>query len=205
MAGRRAGCPPHDAPRTPCTVQGAPPHGAGGNITDTQTNNPLSDAREDLRDFEADVRQATIIEGVDAADPTSPGIVVIYPLRTLLDHSDKSPACTRDEVVAAVRKAAAWFLGRHGENSMRNWDTAMRMAREFRDLRMNGQPVREAPKLKPAEGLGDADTWDLPKWKAVIALGNHKREWSAEWGPPPGADGSKVPAELVNLWKGEAA
>lgn len=143
----------------------------------------------------------------DAPDMTAPAMHITLPLRNLLNETPNSPACTLDEVIAGVRTIAAWHKAKERDGRMRNWDAAIRSALELRDARLAGHPVKVPEKPKnQGDGLGDPAAFDRETWAKVIDLSNFRRgAWKPEWGPPPGADGSLVPADLVELWKGEAS
>ncbi len=180
------------------TMQGGPSHGARGKLSDNNSISTLSDAQ---------AREAFIERVKDAAgeapDPVAPGIIAIYPLLALM--ACDSP-CSEEEVIEGVRKAAAWYAARGWKFKMRNWDMAVKMALEFRDLRIAGHPVKEPAKPKPPidASAGEPKTWTVDRWKVCILVAK-RSGWPEHWGPPPGEDGSYVPAELVDLWKGEVA
>lgn len=191
----------HGATLPPRTVQPGGLHGATPILTDNYTKDSLSDAREAWPSMEVDVREATVIDEVDGADWTSPGILVTYPLTVLLTAN---PPCTPEQIIAGVRKAAAWYVKRNLAGKMRNWDKAAEMAVEYRDAAVRGHPVREAPKPPPDPAAGDPSTWTRERWLACLKVAKRSGEWPGHWGAPPGAPGSHVPADLVIEWTGEA-
>ncbi|MGN6208822.1 helix-turn-helix domain-containing protein [Asticcacaulis sp.] len=201
-AAKMAAPPSTQPPAPPSTQLGGPLLPARGNITDININNSLSGApaREDWKAFEAEVTEAA----GDAPDPTAPGILAVYPLMALLSVE---PACTMTEITQGVRKAAGWYADRNLKHKMRNWDMAVKMALEFRDMRLAGHPVKEPAKATPAASEADVSAWSIERWRgAVRAVKNRGGGvWPPGWGPEPGAEGSAAPPEIVELWKGVTA
>ncbi|WKL57253.1 hypothetical protein Q1W73_16545 [Asticcacaulis sp. ZE23SCel15] len=158
-------------------------------------------AREGLAEFHAEIVSTA---GEALASPAiCPGVAIVTPLLYLLDDRPDAPACTRDEILDAVRAMAAWYLNAHGAGSMKNWSLVVKKALELRDARIAPRPVREVAKPKPTQtDLGDPRDWPPERWRAAIKVAHRAGEWPAEYGPEPGADGSYAPRELVALWKG---
>ncbi len=134
-----------------------------------------------------------------------PHIALVRDLIYLLSDLPTSAACTVDEVTDAVRFVAGIMVKKHGVGSMKSWDFACTKAREYRDKRINGHPVRTVePKVQ--EGIGEPKTFDETKWRTLIELSNIRDgQWKDDWGPPPGAEGSFVPPALAAEWKGAMA
>lgn len=190
----------------PAAGEGAPAGDEGGpssSCTPMLTDNPLTthqDARASAawRELESEVMD--IIRPV--ADMTAPGVLVTYPIKVLLDHSESSPACTPDEILAGARKAAAWFAARP-KLRMTHHDPLRKMAIEYRDLRLAGAPAPVVEPKPAGQSLGDPGGFDRDRWVVVIDISNARGgAWKPEWGPAPGEQGSFVPADLVGTWKG---
>lgn len=184
----------------PTTQEGGPYHTGRGMLTDTNPNNTPrgAGANEAWEKLEAQVME--IIGPV--ADMTAPGVRVTYPIKILLDHSESSPACTPDEILAGARKAAAWFASRP-KLRMTHHDTLRKMAIEYRDLRLAGAPAPVVEPKPAGQSLGDPGSFDRDRWVVVIDISNARGgAWKPEWGPAPGEQGSFVPTDLFGTWKG---
>lgn len=171
-------------------------------------DNNISLSREALAEFERDVAAAA--EDALADRATTPGVAILTPLiyamqdKPARGDQPEIPGCTRQEIIDGVTYAAKHMLSRHGPGSMKNWDFAVRKAYELRDDRVNGKPVKVV-EPKVVEGVGDVSKFDRDKWRSLIGVSNARGgAWREEWGAPPGAEGSFVPADLVDLWKGLA-
>lgn len=166
----------------------------------------LAGAREAAVDLHGQIIEAAG-EALDLN--RQPGMTVTRDLVYLLQDLPTSPACTVDEILDAVRWVAAYMLRNHGAGSLKSWGFTCTKAREYRDARINGKPVRPVEaRASPAGDFGDVKAWDLGRWRAAFRAAGKLGGWQAEWGPEPGEDGSFVPAELVGEWlqgKGVAA
>jgi uncharacterized protein YdaU (DUF1376 family) len=112
--------------------------------------------------------EASAAAGDALASPAvCPGIASIAMLRALL--TVEPPCDWSEDVLPAVRSAAAWHRARDGPGSMRSWTTARKIALQNRNTRL-----AEAPAPKVIE-LSDARRSDPPSAKRTARDANHAR------------------------------
>jgi hypothetical protein len=192
------------APLAPC--EGPPLHGATPIISEEINIHTTAAAREGL---DIDAAKQLIGRICDAAgqalaDPISaPNLSVTSPVLALLTMD---PPCIEQDLVDAAAYMGSYYLGRYGQGSLKSWRKVCEKAMEIAADRRKG--FNHKAVVEPAgQGIGDPATFDRDKWRSLVMLSNHRGgDWkSSDWGPPPGAPGSFVPADLVELWKGAAA
>lgn len=82
----------------------------------------------------------------------------------------QAEGCTIDEIGDGIREAAAWYLNRDGPGSMTTWTLAAKIARQYRDKRLNPPPV-VVPMERPNERSN-------PAAKRVERHGNYARSFA---------------------------
>jgi len=196
-----AGLPATDAPYRQSTAE--PTGNCLPVITSNYNKHTTAPAREEVSHNEegAFVERVKAAIGEALADPaTTPNLAVTGPVMGLLSID---PPCAVSDVIDAARYVGAYYLNRYGPRSLKTWRVLLEKAVECRNGRLAGYRI-PPPATKPqGEGLGDPARFDADTWRKVIDLSNFRKgAWKLEWGPPPGTEGSRVPGDLVELWKG---